>query len=273
MFESLDFFQKKNLLKEFLKYNKKFINVELTDFIIIDYLLFNNKSYFIKYEKMIEVLNEISLNFLIYKKPFSKSLEKKQFYNEDFIVNENVLCPREETELIIEIIKSKKMEFKIEFNSVLDLGTGSGILGIILKKLYPNSKITAIDISKKTLETAKKNAILHNIQINFIENDWLQNINQNFDLLISNPPYLTREEINENEKELSYDPDLALFGGVDGLDRYRDISEKKDLFSYILLEINPKHEKKLEKLFPNCEFFEDFNNQKRVLFYQNLKKD
>ncbi len=173
--------------------------------------------------------------------PISKIINKKSFWKDEFFVNSDVLDPRPETELIIEeslnnINKFKKM-------NILDFGTGSGCLAISLAKEFPNSKITAIDISKKALNVAKKN-----IDKNFLNNQIklefsnLESITEKFDLIVSNPPYLSFNDYHELQLEVkNHEPKIALLGGKDGLAFYEALANKIEKImlpnSFLILEI------------------------------------
>lgn len=147
--------------------------------------------------------------------PIQYLLGKTNFYGMDFEVNENVLIPRPETEELVEwIINENSGIDKSRRLKILDIGTGSGCIAISLAKNLPNAEVYAIDISKKALETAKRNAINNNVEVTFIYKDILELelLKDNFDIIVSNPPYvrnLEKEEIKKNV--LDYEPHLALF--------------------------------------------------------------
>ena len=139
-----------------------------------------------------------------------------------FIVNENVLIPRADTEILVEeaikLIQSK--------NHILEMCTGSGAIAISLAKYIKNVNITATDISKEALEIAKQNAkkLLKKQDIEFIQSDMFENVKNKYNIIISNPPYIKTEEIKEYK--LQYEPKLALDGGEDGLRFYRKIIQE-----------------------------------------------
>jgi len=174
--------------------------------------------------------------------PISKIINKKSFWKYNFFVNSNVLDPRPETELIIEeaIILQGYNTDTIE---ILDIGTGSGCLAISLAKEVPNSKVTAIDISKTAIEVTKKNINIHscNKQVKAKHTDIL-NINQKFDLIVSNPPYLSSAQYENTSSEIrKFEPKIAFFGGNDGLKFYRKFSRELPKImksnAYLILEI------------------------------------
>ena len=151
------------------------------------------------------------------------------FYGNEIKVNKNVLIPRFETEELVEYTISyiKKM-FKEKIN-IIDLGTGSGCIAITLKKKI-NSNVSAIDISKEALEVARENAKKNKVEIDFIQNDMLDNISNKFDVIISNPPYISKnEEIQDIVRK--NEPSLALYADNEGLYYYEKIIKqaKKNL--------------------------------------------
>jgi len=145
-------------------------------------------------------------------KPIQYILGETEFYGLKFIVDENVLIPRPETEELVDLIVSS---FKSQTSKlrILDIGTGSGCIPISLKKNLPNAEVFAIDVSENALEIAKKNAKLNGVEVNFILKNILEtnDLEQQFDIIVSNPPYvrmLEKEEIKTNV--LEYEPHLAL---------------------------------------------------------------
>lgn len=159
--------------------------------------------------------------------PIQYILGKAHFYGLEFEVNENTLIPRPETEELVEWIV-KKNEFKGKIK-ILDIGTGSGCIAISLAKNLPDAEVFAIDVSEKALETAKKNAFTNEVNVVFMQRDILktEDLEQNFDLIVSNPPYVRNLEKDEIKKNvLEYEPHLALFvEDDDALLFYRKISE------------------------------------------------
>jgi release factor glutamine methyltransferase len=220
------------------------------------------------------------LNRRIASEPISKIINKKYFWKDDFYVNEFVLDPRPETEGIIEetlkLITNKQTKLKI-----LDIGTGSGAIAISLAREFINADITAIDISDKAIKVANKNIINKklNSQIQ-IKKASIHNISEKFDLIVSNPPYLTTKELENTTQEIkNYEPYIALNGGDDGLVFYREFSreiyELMNTKSYLILEIG-------EKQFNDCiEIFgvsglkfhkkvQDLQKKDRILVYSKL---
>ncbi len=165
--------------------------------------------------------------------PISKILKKKYFWKSEFFVNSHVLDPRPESELIIEEVlkntKNKNSKIKI-----LDIGTGSGCLAISIAQELKFSKITAIDISKKAIRVAEKNAKLHNVksQIKLIKCD-IDSIKSKYDIIVSNPPYIDSNDYRKLQIEIrKFEPKIALLGGADGLKYYKLFSKKIDKLMY-----------------------------------------
>ena len=149
--------------------------------------------------------------------PMAYLIGKKEFWSMDFIINEDVLVPRPETELLIE--NAIEIFKNFESPNILELGTGSGIISIVLQKELNNPCITAVDISKEALRIAKINAQKHKISdIQFISSDWFSEImNEEFDLIISNPPYVDRSKLSKEELfSIVMEPDIALYSENDG---------------------------------------------------------
>ena len=163
------------------------------------------------------VLNDlnIALSELKTGKPYQQILGETEFYGFQFFVDENVLIPRPETEELLEIAihEIQNSKFKVQGLKILDIGTGSGIIPIVLKKKFPNADISAIDFSEKALEMAKKNAEFHQVEINFLHQDYLnENLTEMYDVIISNPPYIGIEEAVEIEDSVKcFEPQMALF--------------------------------------------------------------
>ena len=171
----------------------------------------------------IEKLYKSSLEALQENKPIQYVIGNVNFYGLKFIVNKNVLIPRFETEELVEQVVEYAKSLNKDKIKILDLGCGSGSIGLTLKSILKDSLVTLVDISKEALEVARLNANNLNLDVTFIESDWFSNIElEKYDIIVSNPPYIkTNEEIEEIVK--NNEPSLALYGGVDGLDCYKKI--------------------------------------------------
>jgi release factor glutamine methyltransferase len=235
--------------------------------------------------------------------PIQYLLGKTSFYGLDFEVNENVLIPRPETEELVEwIIQSQKVEVrsgKLEMGSVklveeqsaklereqqirkiniLDIGTGSGCIAIALAKNLPNAEVFAVDVSEKALATAQKNAIINEVNVTLLKKNILEtdDLEQQFDLIVSNPPYVRELEKKEIKKNvLDNEPHLALFvADSDALVFYRKIAElaqknlspKGQLFYEINQYLGKEMMELLEKMnFQNIELRQDIYGNDRMI--------
>jgi len=157
--------------------------------------------------------------------PLQHITHRQEFMKMDFFVDENVLIPRPDTEILVEEVI--KIAQKYNSPRILDLCTGSGAIAISLKKFVPNADITAVDISEKALEIAQKNAEKLEAKINFVKSNLFDKLdNKKFDIIVSNPPYIRKDEIKKLSEEVQKEPKIALDGGEDGLDFYRIIAEQ-----------------------------------------------
>ena len=172
--------------------------------------------------------------------PLQHITHTQEFMKMDFYVDENVLIPRPDTEILVEeVIKIAK---KINKPKILDLCTGSGAIAISIAKNIPDAEIYGIDISSKALDIAKKNAKELQANVKFIKSNLFNKLDKmKFDIIVSNPPYIKRRDINYLSEEVRKEPNLALDGGIDGLDFYRKITEQAidylKLGSYLCYEI------------------------------------
>lgn len=170
-------------------------------------------------------LNEINkaLEKRINHIPLGYIFGKTNFYGLDFVVNENVLIPRLDTEILVE-----KLIDEINARSggveVLDIGTGSGVIAVTIAK-ETKARVTAVDVSQKALEVAKQNAKLNQVDVKFVLSDLFENVGEKkFDIIVSNPPYIESDEIPKLMPEVKdNEPILALDGGKTGLDFYKKI--------------------------------------------------
>jgi release factor glutamine methyltransferase len=218
--------------------------------------------------------------------PVQYLLGKTSFYGLDFEVNENVLIPRPETEELIEwIIESQKSEVGGEKLKILDIGTGSGCIAISLAKNLPNASVFAIDVSEEALATAQKNAELNKVNVTFVRQNILEvpalgtveGLGQEFDIIVSNPPYVRNlEKIEIKKNVLEHEPHLALFVEDDNaLIFYRKIAElaQQNLSpnGQLYFEINQYLGKEMVDLlqkmdFKNVELRKDIYGNDRMIF-------
>ena len=170
-----------------------------------------------EYEKAIQkIIEGIPMQYITH---------KQEFYGIPFYVDENVLIPQPDTEILVEEVVSLA---KNQQEDILDIGTGSGAIGIALASNITSANITISDISKKALEIAKKNAIENKViqKIKLVQSNLFENIEGTFSIIVSNPPYIETEIIKELPKQVQNEPILALDGGKDGLTFYRKLVEE-----------------------------------------------
>ena len=201
------------------------------------------------------------------------------FYGYTFKVNKNTLIPRFETELLVEkTIKYINKYFNNEIK-ILDIGTGSGCIAITLNKLLDNSKVTAVDISKNALDVARENNKINNTDVNFIESDVFSNINDKYDVIISNPPYISYDE-DIMDVVYNNEPHMALYADDNGLYFYDKILMEcrkylNDRF-FIAFEIGYKQCNDIiniiNKYFDNVNISleKDYSGRDRFIFVSNI---
>ncbi len=201
------------------------------------------------------------------------------FYGNIIKVNNNVLIPRPETEELVEKTSVLIKELFSDNINILDIGTGSGCISIALKKIFPNSIVEGIDISEEALEIAKDNATENNVDINFYQSDIFSNINNKYDCIISNPPYLKEGDyimdiVKNNE------PHLALYAEEKGLYFYKIILKEANKYLrerfIIALEIGENQKEDIlkiaEQYFPNANIISDKDLRKLDRFIFIIQK-
>ena len=174
-----------------------------------------------------------------------------EFFGMQLKVDERVLIPRPETEELVELVLAENPKENLK---VLDIGTGSGAIALVLAKNRPDWSVTAADISQDALELATENANVQNLNLSFIKSDCFSKISSKYDIIVSNPPYISREDQEEvGLNVLHSEPHLALFADEDGLAIYRRIAEdSKDYLNdggKIYLEIGYKQGQSVPALF------------------------
>lgn len=223
---------------------------------LLSEILEMKKEYLIVHEE--EILDEPDINTffekidrLVNNEPIQYILNRQDFMGLNLYVDSNVLIPQPDTEILVEeviALASEKENLKI-----LDMCTGSGAIAISLAKYIKNSNVYATDISEKALEIAKDNSLKNITDITFIHSDVFENVKENeFDFIVSNPPYIETDVIKTISKEVQNEPHIALDGGEDGLYFYRKISKEAFDFlkqdGYLAFEIGYNQREAVENL-------------------------
>ncbi len=151
--------------------------------------------------------------------PVAYILGRQEFYGIELSVDPAVLIPRPESELLVDLA------LQLEFSSLVDLGTGSGAIAIAIKRERPQARVVATDSSAPALAVARRNAERHGLQIDFRHGSWLEPLaGERFDVIVANPPYVT--DGDHHLRQLGFEPQIAIVGGVDGLDGIREIARE-----------------------------------------------
>lgn len=219
---SVSYYKKRieECLKKNIQINAREAKIE-ADY-ILKFALKKPSSFFISNQKTcIEKTQEELISSILKKRikrePLAYIFKEWDFYGETFYLDKNSLIPRQDTELMVDLVLNQ-FDKKSKLN-ILDLGTGSGVIGITLSKFYPNSLITISDISPKALKVANKNIKKHKVSnVNSIESNWFSAFKEeeNFDLILTNPPYIDKGDVHLTNLEINYEPSNALVSANNG---------------------------------------------------------
>lgn len=221
--------------------------------------------------------------------PIQYILEETEFYSLKLKLNRHTLIPRPETEILIDAVLDQFEKFSTEKETIqiLDIGTGSGNIAIALAKNLPNARITAIDIQSEAIKIAQQNAAYHQVQdrINFIQQDVLDRnlaFPTKFDVIVSNPPYISRDEFDCLQEEVkNFEPYIALDGGSEGLTFYQRLTEiappllERD--GFVAIELGANQADAIKNFFANSGVFQymevikDLNKLPRILLAKKEK--
>lgn len=267
-------------VKEAIKYGidnlKNIDDKSLKVRLILSHFMNVEKNYLITHddEELSEEIEEkykLGIEKLSKDVPLQYITNTQEFYGMKFKVNENVLIPRYDTEILIE----ETLKLAKDKDKILDMCTGSGIIAITLTKNVEKANVFACDISLEALKVAKENNELHNTNVKFINSNLFENIEEkNFDIIVSNPPYITEKEMQELENQVKKEPELALYGGVNGLDFYKKITENAKEYlkkeGLLIFEIGYKQKEDVSKIlienkFKNIKCVKDLQGLDRVI--------
>ncbi|MCQ2792325.1 MAG: peptide chain release factor N(5)-glutamine methyltransferase [Bacilli bacterium] len=261
-----------SLIKEGKKYQVNELDIR---YLITDLLKFKDaSSFYLKLEQEIKNPNLIKKGFHELKrgKPLSYITHQAQFLGDIYYVNKDVLIPRVETEELVALaIKRINQYFPKKKLHLLDVGTGSGVIAIKLKKEFKDQVVSAVEINEKALKVAKKNAHTHQVKINFYQADTFPNNKDKYDVIIANPPYIKNKK-DVDQSVLDYEPHQALFINKNN-NVYEKIFKSKRLKSPCLMifEIAPDLVDDLKKLMNKYlknyvfNFSQDINHKTRFL--------
>ncbi|NLL53023.1 MAG: peptide chain release factor N(5)-glutamine methyltransferase [Peptococcaceae bacterium] len=215
------------------------------------------------------------------REPLAYVVNKREFMGLEFYVDERVLIPRPETEILAEkVLTLRETKSQTGYNKeyknprVLDLCTGSGALAISIAYYWPEAKVTAVDISDAALEVAKYNAAKMQTPIDLRRGDLFEPLNEDkFDIIVSNPPYVSQSEYKDCSPEVKQEPPLALLAGEDGLDFYRKIAAQASRFlcneGLVLVEIGCTQGEQVIRFFTDQGFktdiFRDYAGLDRIV--------
>jgi len=216
--------------------------------------------------------------------PVQYLCQSAYFFNEKFYINKNVLIPRPETEILVaEALKRIKTISKKKIK-ILEIGTGSGIIALTLKRLLPESEIVAVDISRKALKVAKINQTIQKSNIVLKKSNLFKNINGKYDLIISNPPYVKKNSIHIETQVKKYEPKKALFAKEEGYYYYRKILEQAKEYlnpnGWIAFEIGEEQGETIRRIaqknfnkksYQTIEIIKDLNKLDRCFFLKYKK--
>lgn len=257
-------------IKDILEKNNNDLIIALT------YLLNTNKNLlFLNKEEALDKKIENELKIINDKinegYPLQYAIGKWNFYGLDLLVDKRALIPRYETEILVDLIINDNSNNK----KILDIGTGSGAISLALSKNLKDSKIIGVDISKNAIDLANENKIKLNINnVEFKESDIFSNIEEKFDIIVSNPPYINKEDFEKLDNKLYYEPQNALYGGEDGLYFYKKIIKNAKNFlnknGKIYLEIGYDQKDSISNLleeygYKQIKSYKDFNDFDRII--------
>lgn len=263
-------------VKEILNYSIKILNEnDIEDYrikskILISFVTGIQKESLIAHdnEKITDKQEKIikkHIKDLVNGKPIQYITKNQEFMKLNFFVNESVLIPRPDTEILVEEVLdiAKKQEKKVK---IFDLCTGSGAIAISLAKNLPNIQVVASDISKEALKIAKVNAQKNEVNINIVQADLFDGINEKFDIIVSNPPYIKTEDIKMLAKDVQNEPFIALDGGKTGLEIYKKIIKNANEFlepnGWLCLEIGYDQKEEIIKLINETNNYNNIYSKK-----------
>lgn len=199
--------------------------------------------------------------------PIAYIIGSVPFFGALIEVSKNVLIPRQETELLVDLIANRLSKIDLSNKVLIDVCTGSGCIAVSLKKRFPSLRVIGIDLSKEALETARKNALLNQVEVEFLEGDGLNPFVQKADFFVSNPPYVKEEEYEGLEDEVRiFEPKMALVSGHSGIEFYerfeKELPPKLNPGAKIFFEIGCLQGDLVAKVFSNRPIWRNLQIEK-----------
>lgn len=272
-------------VEDLLVYGKKECHSEFAKMLLAELLKLNPLELLNHLDEIVDeekcTLYKQEIQALKEGKPIQYVIGNVNFYGETYDINEDVLIPRFETEELVENTINYIKKFFTNSVDIIDLGCGSGVIGLTLEKKVSTNSVDLVDISSKALEVAHKNCAKHSSTANLIKSDMFEKVEKKYDVIISNPPYIkTTEEIENIVKD--NEPHLALYAGEDGLDCYKKILQNIKRYMkercLIAFEIGYTQAQDITKIVQNqlsdvkIEVKKDLSGKDRMLFiFKNLE--
>ncbi|MFN4226564.1 MAG: peptide chain release factor N(5)-glutamine methyltransferase [Candidatus Ratteibacteria bacterium] len=213
--------------------------------------------------------------------PLPYIIKKVHFYDCEFKIKKGIFIPRPETELLVEkTINIYNQYFYPKKVKILDIGIGCGNISIALAKNIENCKVIGVDISKKSLKVACENAVLNKVEkkVKFLFSDLFENVNDKFELIVSNPPYIREDEYEKLTEEIKKEPKKSLIGGKDGLKIIKKILKEANYYlkknGFLIIEIGYAQTKEIKKIIPQelilFEVKKDFSSFDRIMVFKKI---
>ena len=249
-------------LKSFLRSNdleESIAHIIIEDFLGRNYHIFLDDE--VKTNHLERLENDI-LPRLKNKEPIQYILGYTYFYGLKILVNKNVLIPRNETEELVEWLLNTHQEKEL---TILDIGSGSGCIALAIKKHRPSWKVISVDVSTEALNVAKRNALELGLDVEFRNSNMLENVSEDIDIVISNPPYIEDNDEFVDEATNTYEPHLALYAKDKGLYFYKEFAK--------VLKIKKVQELYIEFGFQQAEEIKDIYNEFKVEIRKDINKN
>lgn len=271
------------------EFSKSKDSTRLDASVLLTYVISKPKSYLLTWPNVEVTAGQFAMYKILLERrakgePIAYIIGQKEFYSLIFNVTSDTLIPRPETELVVDTVLEYFKSSKNAPLNILDLGTGTGCIAVTLAKLRPNWNVVAVDKSTAALDVASKNAVLNKVSnIKFIESNWFEQLDEdyfnNFDCIVSNPPYIASDDIHLSEGDVSFEPISALVAKNNGLADINIILESAPQYlkpsGLVLIEHGYYQAKSIfelinqNNLYKNYKSISDYAGHDRLLFVTN----